>query len=413
MSDFSAFKAMALGLVGMFAVVAVTPEAGGHFDLLRFKRTKLVKPTAPTTTTSPTPTTTTSPTPTAPSTTALFPELSIIPSNFDVNSELVPAWGSGAIPPAGHVVGGFRFVCNAGQLAYDDPVVYPNQPGKSHLHQFFGNLDANAYSTYASLRGSGQSSCMSPINRSAYWMPAMLNGRGQVVRPDYVSIYYKRRPASDPRCDPSKSSDAIGICITIPNGLRYVFGYNAATGQRAGFYFNCDGPGATQGWYPDIVTAAQNCPAGTRLGAVIHAPSCWDGKNLDSADHRSHMSYANYGVMRDRCPPTHPYHIPEFTLQAWYSVDDTLDRSGVWEPGTTVTWHLSSDVVPGMTPSKPGTTFHSDWFGAWDNGVMAMWMDHCINRLLDCAGGDLGNGKQLKMFSGFSWTANPKLVPIP
>jgi hypothetical protein len=31
-------------------------------------------------------------------------------------------------------------------------------------------------------------------------MPAMLNGVGGVVRPDFVSIYYKRRPSSDPEC---------------------------------------------------------------------------------------------------------------------------------------------------------------------------------------------------------------------
>ena len=104
------------------------------------------------------------------------------------------------------VVGAFRFVCSAGQLLHDDPIVYPGQPGKSHLHQFFGNTGANASSTYASLRKSGQSTCMSPLNRSAYWMPAMLDGKGNVVRPDHVTIYYKRRPASDPKCSLPKPS---------------------------------------------------------------------------------------------------------------------------------------------------------------------------------------------------------------
>jgi hypothetical protein len=44
---------------------------------------------------------------------------------------------------------------------------------------------------------------------------------------------------------------------------------------------------------------------------------------------------------------------------------------------------------------------------------MAMWTDNCINKLLNCSAGILGNGKQIKMYSGFSWTANPRLVPIP
>jgi len=304
-----------------------------------------------------------------------------------------------------------------GQLAYDDPIVYPGQPGRSHLHQFYGNTKADAYSTYRTLRTSGDSTCMSPLNRSAYWMPAMLDGRGNVVRPDYVTIYYKRRPASDPKCDPAKDPKAQGICVPLPNGLKFVFGrdmMNPAAPSTGTPYFNCDGPGAIPGKYPDLVTAAKNCPTGARLGAVLSAPGCWDGKNLDSPDHRSHVSFGSYGNWGYlKCPATHPYVIPQFTMGAWYTVDDTLDRSGTWEAGKTTTWHLSSDAMPGMPLSRPGSTLHADWWGAWDNTVMAMWMDNCINKMLNCSGGDLGNGKQLKQFSGFSWTANPRLVPVP
>lgn len=339
-------------------------------------------------------------------------ELASIPSNFDVTSELVPSWGSGAIPQsaAPDVVGAFRFICTAGQISFDDPIVYPGQPGKSHLHQFFGNTGADAASTYASLRSTGDSTCTSRLNRSAYWMPAMLNGRGQVVRPDYVSIYYKRRPANDPEC--ARQGTA---CVGIPRGLRFIFGYdmlNHKAPRTGAGYFNCDGPTGIQGHYPSIVEAARNCPIGNKLGAVINAPECWNGKDLDSPDHRSHVSYGNYGADGAyRCPPSHPYIIPTFTLGAWYSVDDTLDRSGKWD-GTFNSWHLSSDDMPG-TPMKPGTSFHTDWFGAWDDDAMQIWMDNCINKLLNCSGGDLGNGQQMKMFNGFSWTANPHLTAPP
>jgi lysophospholipase L1-like esterase len=44
---------------------------------------------------------------------------------------------------------------------------------------------------------------------------------------------------------------------------------------------------------------------------------------------------------------------------------------------------------------------------------MSMWVGNCINKRLNCSGGDLGNGKQMKQFSGFSWTANPRLVALP
>jgi uncharacterized protein DUF1996 len=414
---FSAFKALAWGIGALFVAATVVPESGAHFDPIRIlKRTtgkgkgKIkpapvpTEPTSPTSPTSPTPTE-----PPPPTTTPAYAEETIVPSNFDINSELVPA----ALPPSMgvDVVGAFRFICGPGRLLYDDPIVYPGQPGRSHLHQFYGNTAVDAHSTTYKLRTEGQSTCMSPLNRSAYWMPAMLDGRGNVVRPDYVTIYYKRRPASDPMCQRQTNPSAYGICVPLPNGLKYVFGFDMLTGKSptGQISFNCDGPGAVPGNYPDMVTAAKNCPSGARLGAIIHSPPCWDGKNLDSPNHRDHVAYS--GV--SGCPSTHPYLLPVFTMGAWYTTDASLDRSGTWEAGRTVTWHFSSDAMPGMPPARPGTTFHADWWGAWDNTVMAMWTDNCINKKLSCAAGNLGNGKAMRWFSGFSWTANPRLVPIP
>jgi hypothetical protein len=385
----------------------------GHFDGLRLSKGK-GKSTLPGTDSGSGTTTTTdsggltgSTTDTTGSTSnSFYTEETMVPSNFDIYSEMISVPLPGTAAP--DVVGAFRFVCSAGQVLNDDPIVYPGQPGKSHAHQFYGNTSANANSTYSSLRSNGQSTCMSPLNRSAYWMPAMLDGKGNVVRPDHVTIYYKRRPASDPKCSlTSGDPKAEGNCVPLPNGLRFVFGYDMVTGSppTGQTYFNCAGPTASPSHYPDLPSALANCPAGqgNRVGAVIKAPDCWDGKNLDSANHRSHVAYSDYGTWGyRRCPTTHPYVIPGFTLQAWW---------GLAADDDTKLWSLSSDS---MRPDLPaGSTFHADWFGAWDNVVMGMWMDNCINKLLSCSAGDLGNGKAMKMFAGFSWTANPRLVPVP
>ncbi len=341
-----------------------------------------------------------------------------ITTNFDVPSQLVPSWGSGQIAATGvpDVVGAFRFICNPGQVLYDDPVVFPGEPGRSHLHQFFGNTEANGASTYATLRTTGASTCNNALNRSAYWIPAMFDGQGNVVRPDYVSVYYKRRPAGDPICTPGSGSDRyMGECVDLPRGLRFIFGYNMSNpgGGSGGGYFNCDGPGAVSGHFPDMVQAAVNCPNGARLGALLSAPDCWDGKRLDSPNHRDHMAYPSYGGWGYlKCPATHPKVVPSFSMGVWYSVDDNLNRTGV-QDNTGRTWHLASDIMPGMAPMRAGTSLHGDWFGAWDDSVMQMWTDNCVNKLLTCSGGDLGNGLQLRMFDGFSWNANPRLVPIP
>jgi hypothetical protein len=317
-----------------------------------------------------------------------------IGSNFDVKQALQPSWGKGSIPKsaAPDVVGAFRFICTAGQVLADDPIVYPGQPGKSHLHQFYGNEAANAYSTFASLRAAGTSTCnrgAPAANRSAYWMPAMLDGAGQVVKPSFVAIYYKRRPASDPKCGGlGSASGAIGRCVTIPNGLKFIFGFDMLTHKAptGSLWFNCTGPTARSGHYPNLAQAAANCPAGNLLGAVIEAPTCWDGKNLDSPNHRDHVAYQSRNQMNGQtgCPINHPFAIPAFTLGAWYPVHS--------DPSL---WTLSCDaMLAAGTP--PGTCFHADYFEAWDVAVKAMWTENCIDKMLNCSGGDLGNGEQLK-----------------
>jgi hypothetical protein len=420
-NGFLGYKLIGWSGAALLAVTAIMPHApSSAWNMLKTgmqSRPGLLKKssgsggTTTTTTSSGSTTTTTTTTTTSSNTGTTTPtatEFSIIPSNFDVNSELVDM----AVPGKDTDMGAFRFICNPGQISADDPIVFPGQPGKSHLHQFYGNTSANAYSTYQSLRSSGQSTCMSPLNRSAYWMPAMLDGKGNVVRPDYISIYYKRRPSSDPSVQAWKpapdANKSMGIATSLPNGLRFIFGWDPTgmhPAERTGTaWFNCDGPTAVPGQYATIAEAMAHCPAGNHFGAVINAPQCWDGKNLDVPDHRSHVSYATYsnGYGYLQCDQAHPYVIPEFTLGAWYTVAPGDDTSK---------WHFSSDE---MVPDQPaGYTFHADWFGAWDNTVMSMWMDNCINKLLNCSAGNLGNGKGMKMFSGFSWTANPRLVPIP
>lgn len=360
-----------------------------------------------------------------------------VDGGFDINLALLnnsTVVGSGA-PDR---VGAFRFICGAGQLSYDDPIVYPGEAGlgRSHLHQFYGNLAANGNSTFTSLRTTGDSTCNSTgtqngsgraANGSAYWMPAMLVGN-QVWLPDYVSIYYKQRPKNDPVISnppgtpvtPLTSTDqrfAQGIGVKLPHGLRFIFGYDMLTGTSptGSLWYNCSGPGAVSGQYQTITTAMNNCPVGAQLGAVINAPDCWDNVNLDSPNHRSHVSYGSYGSWGYyKCPTTHPYVIPTFTMGAWYTVTTAIKNAFLANPASV---RLSSDD---MHPSEPkGKTFHADWFGAWDDTVLNMWWDNCINRFLNCSAGLMGNGKQLKAaaqpyYNGTpSWTHPNNLVAMP
>ncbi|QYU68912.1 DUF1996 domain-containing protein [Leptolyngbya sp. 15MV] len=338
-----------------------------------------------------------------------YPQAERIETNFSKAGMLKASWGSGALPApeAGHD-GAFRFICKPSHLSYDDPIIYPGQKGRAHLHMFFGNTMADANSDYTSLRTTGESTCNNALNRSAYWIPALLNGRGQVIQPEAIAIYYKRWPKSHPHCQVQGTH-----CIGLPRGLRYVFGrtMDGKGGMRT--YFTCDAPGADNRHWETLVEAAKVCPVGGRIGAVAMSPSCWDGKHLDSPDHRSHMADIYYESVngQPRCPSTHPYRLPTFTLGAWFLVDETLDRSGNPSPDVQ-TWYFSSDRMKGMPAMPSGATFHADWYGAWDDDVMQIWLDNCIDKQLSCSGGDLGNGTQIASSEAFN-RAHPRLVPIP
>jgi hypothetical protein len=68
---------------------------------------------------------------------------------------------------------------------------------------------------------------------------------------------------------------------------------------------------------------------------------CWNGRDVDSPNHRDHMSYGTGEGWR--CPKTHPYQLPQITLEFQYWAHDYE-----WEDIV-----LSSGSVSGQGPSTP------------------------------------------------------------
>jgi hypothetical protein len=343
-----------------------------------------------------------------------------IADNFDVNTQLQAAEEVPQQEP--DPIGAFRFTCNAGQLAKDDPIVYPGQPGKSHLHQFFGNTGTNANSTYQSLRTTGGSTCTRSTNvsvqRSAYWMPAMLDGAGNAVKPNYLNTYYKALPVTNPACGAMPDATHIGYCVPMPNGLRFIQGYNMANGaggptdtNSADYWtmgFECldiNGNSVSGVQHSMAAILAKGCPMPGYLRVFVTFPDCWDGKNLDTPDHRSHMSYANGALVANQfkraCPTDHPYNIPEIALQAFFTIDANFEAGK---------WHLSSDeMMPGIAA---GSTLHADYWEAWSPTVKNMWQTGCINGHLSCASGNLGQGQEASGMYQVGPNPNHVLVPL-
>jgi hypothetical protein len=85
----------------------------------------------------------------------------------------------------------------------------------------------------------------------------------------------------------------------------------------------------------------------------VSFPDCWDGKRLDSANHKSHMAYSSRGA----CPGSHPVEVPSLSLLISYPV-----AGG-----------------PSAELSSGRFSAHADFVNAWDQGTFAGLVDRYFN----------------------------------
>ena len=237
--------------------------------------------------------------------------------------------------------------CGFVRYRHVDPIVYPGMRQMSHLHAFFGNKHVTADSTYRSLRRA-HTSCRLRADRAAYWIPAAF-ADGARVTPTTVSFYYRSR------------TYPLKAVRPFPRGLKMIAGDSKATGpQREGVvYWDCDNGG------PDgHVDHPVDCGSGTVSAHVIF-PECWDGRHLDSADHKSHMAYAKDPDDDGRfsCPATHPVPVPRLFFSISYPIHD----------GTRLTLASGSPF-----------TMHGDFINSWRQRKLKALVNQCIHRQIDC-----------------------------
>ena len=62
---------------------------------------------------------------------------------------------------------------------------------------------------------------------------------------------------------------------------------------------------------------------------TIIFPTCWDGKNLDSPDHQSHVAYGqgSGATGGGACPSTHPVKLPQIMYELMWDVNKFADKS--------------------------------------------------------------------------------------
>lgn len=185
--------------------------------------------------------------------------------------------------------------CGFSHINNDDPIVLPGKRGAAHSHTFVGNRSVDAATTPVSLLG-GESSCGDVGDASAYWVPTLFAER-QAVRPLFAVGYYVRRTSEPIRA--------------FPAGLKMIAGdQNAKRPQPLSVVgWACGGVGA-----PPRSAVVPTCPPDRALHLRATFPNCWNGRDLDSPDHKRHMAYSVDG----RCPRSHPVAMPTLVLIFMY-----------------------------------------------------------------------------------------------
>jgi hypothetical protein len=258
--------------------------------------------------------------------------------------DLLNATPTEPVPAGTTKVPEFHVDCKVAGSAPDDPIVFPNLPGASHDHTFFGQK-ADASMTVAKLFN-GTSNCSNPKDHNSYWVPTLLqNGKP-------VPIKSERNYYGSTLKDPSTVKPLPpGLVMVVRDAKLQVPTPKTASGQ-----FWCAGSAeigrSADGNWPV-------CAAGGNLIFQLTFKECWDGKNIDSPDHKSHMGDPVDG----KCQGAYPVAVPSISMMVNY---DSLGGDGL---------SLSSGMASSM---------HGDLMNAWEPDELAKFVKVCITEGFKC-----------------------------
>ncbi|KAF2822058.1 WSC-domain-containing protein [Ophiobolus disseminans] len=273
-----------------------------------------------------------------------------------------------ALSMAGYSDAFFRMAC-PGRVVRDrvDPIVNPGKVA-THVHTVSGGSGFKANMTFADARASKCSSCEIKEDMSNYWTPTLyVHMKDDTFKPVPVAgdpddvqggmtVYYIQRP--DPPAEKLKA---------YPEGFRMLAGDTNKRSAGANdlatkaISFTCIGSNkAETNNIPDY-----KCPGGLR--AQVFFPNCWNGKDVNSPDHKSHMSYPNsHTYDTGPCPADFPVHMISVFYEILYDTPLFDDQ-----------WDGDKHPFVFANGDPTGYSLHGDFLNGWDIKVFQNAVDTC------------------------------------
>ena len=245
----------------------------------------------------------------------------------------------------------------------DNWIVSPGKPnGAQHVHDYVGNVQTDFTTSAGDLLRSDTNCAFG--DRSTYYFPVLrdttkvgpdenedgggLDGNvGEILEPAQVVMQFLGNPT--------------GPVSPMPQLLRVITGDAKAVTNGPD---NVHAQWTCRGFEDRVTTRYPLCPEGSRLLRVLDFPSCWDGENLDSEDHRSHMAFADEET--GACPPD-TVAVPQLRMILAYD-----------QPGGRT---FALDSFPDQQHNP--ITDHGDFVNAMPDDLMEVVVE-CINEGRQC-----------------------------
>ncbi|KAF2744061.1 hypothetical protein M011DRAFT_409128 [Sporormia fimetaria CBS 119925] len=239
-----------------------------------------------------------------------------------------------------------RFACSQLVVERLDPLVNPGQVGTPHVHQIVGGNSFRADMKPVEYDLPSQSTCTSCTfseDFSNYWTAALYfkarNGTYKRVQQfaneglkqnGGMTVYYI--PPYDGVSNVTAFKPGFRMLAGNPN-LRTTEGSSRGICHRCfeGENFRPFGGAPCTG---DDTTSLPDHPCKGGIRTQVTFPTCWDGVNLDSPDHQSHVAYATIpfepyfppaptrpvtpGQERGKCPESHPVALPQLMFEVMF-----------------------------------------------------------------------------------------------